>query len=49
MPAQDTLSPVMQILGAVLFGLALLHTFAAKAFEVLAHRHPSHAGRPEGS
>jgi hypothetical protein len=44
MPAQDTLSPVMQILGAVLFGLALLHTFAAKAFEVLAHRSPRHAG-----
>ncbi len=34
----------MQILGAVLFGLALLHTFAAKAFEVLAHKNPRHAG-----
>ncbi|APW41327.1 putative Na+/H+ antiporter [Rhodoferax saidenbachensis] len=44
MPTQDSLSPVMQILGAVLFGLALLHTFAAKAFEVLAHKNPRHAG-----
>ncbi|MEC5164112.1 putative Na+/H+ antiporter [Janthinobacterium sp. CG_S6] len=34
----------MQTLGAVLFGLALLHTFGAKFFEVLAHRHPRHAG-----
>ncbi|NVM75508.1 hypothetical protein FHW83_001288 [Duganella sp. SG902] len=34
----------IQIVGAVLFGLALLHTFAAKSFEVLAHRHPRHAG-----
>jgi hypothetical protein len=34
----------MQLVGAVLFGLALLHTFAAKGFEVLAHRHPRHAG-----
>ncbi len=34
----------MQLVGAVLFGLALVHTFAAKAFERLAHRHPRHAG-----
>ena len=34
----------MQLIGATLFGLALLHTFAAKSFEVLAHRHPRHAG-----
>ncbi|MBA5605602.1 putative Na+/H+ antiporter [Duganella sp. FT3S] len=34
----------MQLIGAALFGLALLHTFAAKSFEVLAHRHPRHAG-----
>ncbi len=44
MPDAATLSPVMQVLGAVLFGLALAHTFAAKAFEKLAHRHPRHAG-----
>lgn len=34
----------MEIIGAGLFALALLHTFAAKYFEVLAHRHPRHAG-----
>jgi hypothetical protein len=34
----------MQLVGALLFGLALVHTFAAKGFEVLAHRHPRHAG-----
>ena len=35
---------VMQTVGAALFGVALLHTFFAKHFEVLAHRHPKHAG-----
>ena len=44
MPNAATLSPIMQAMGAVLFGLALAHTFAAKFFEVLAHRHPRHAG-----
>ncbi len=34
----------IQLAAAVLFGLALLHTFAAKSFEILAHRHPRHAG-----
>lgn len=34
----------IQWVGAILFGLALLHTFAAKSFEVLSHRHPRHAG-----
>ncbi len=34
----------MEIIGAVLFALALIHTFSAKAFEVLARRHPRHAG-----
>lgn len=34
----------IQLVGAVLFGLALLHTFAAKSFERLAQRHPRHAG-----
>ena len=34
----------MQSIGAALFGLALLHTFAAKSFEALAHRYPRHAG-----
>lgn len=35
---------VMHALGAGLFAVALLHTFMAKSFEVLAHRHPRHAG-----
>lgn len=34
----------IELIGAILFALALLHTFAAKSFEVLAHRHPRHAG-----
>ncbi len=34
----------LHTVAAVLFGLALLHTFAAKGFEILAHRHPRHAG-----
>ena len=34
----------IQWVGAILFALALLHTFAAKSFEVLSHRHPRHAG-----
>jgi len=34
----------MLIIGAIIFGLALIHTFAAKQFEVLAHRIPKHAG-----
>jgi hypothetical protein len=37
-------STLMQTVGAALFGLALVHTFCAKYFEVLAHRHPRHAG-----
>jgi hypothetical protein len=37
-------SSLMQTVGAVLFGMALLHTFCAKQFEVLAHHHPRHAG-----
>jgi hypothetical protein len=34
----------IHIIGAVLFGVALIHTFAAKSFEVLSKRHPRHAG-----
>lgn len=33
-----------QIVGALLFAVALIHTFSAKFFERLAHRHPDHAG-----
>ncbi|RXZ39070.1 hypothetical protein D9O50_04445 [Oxalobacteraceae bacterium CAVE-383] len=35
---------LIEIVGAVLFGLALIHTFAAKSFEILSHRYPNHAG-----
>jgi hypothetical protein len=34
----------MQLIAAILFGLALAHTFAAKRFERLADRYPRHAG-----
>ena len=34
----------IELTGAILFGLALVHTFAAKGFEKLALRHPRHAG-----
>ncbi|MDN4057232.1 putative Na+/H+ antiporter [Massilia sp. YIM B02769] len=34
----------MQLVGAILFACALIHTFSAKGFEMLAHRHPRHAG-----
>jgi hypothetical protein len=34
----------IQLTSAILFGLALIHTFATKAFEHLAQRHPRHAG-----
>lgn len=35
---------LIQIVGATLFGLAVLHTFSAKFFEHLAHTQPRHAG-----
>ncbi len=38
-----TFQPI-EAIAAVLFAAALLHTFATKLFEVLAHRHPRHAG-----
>ena len=34
----------VQIAAAVLFGLALIHTFSTKYFEHLAHTRPAHAG-----
>lgn len=34
----------IQMIGAILFGLAILHTFSTKFFEQLAHRRPDHAG-----
>lgn len=35
---------LIQIIGAVLFGLALLHTFSTRFFERLAHNQSRHAG-----
>src|SRR5574343_703076 len=35
---------VIQVIGATLFGLAVLHTFSTKFFERLSHTHPRHAG-----
>ena len=35
---------LIQIVGAGIFGIALVHTFGAKYFEVLAHKTPKHAG-----
>jgi Putative Na+/H+ antiporter len=34
----------IQVIGATLFGLAVLHTFSVKYFERLAHRYPAHSG-----
>jgi len=34
----------IELAGAIIFALALVHTFAAKAFEKLATRYPRHAG-----
>lgn len=35
---------IIHIAAAVIFALALIHTFTAKLFERLAQRHPNHAG-----
>lgn len=35
---------LIQVIGATLFGVAVLHTFSTKFFERLAHTHPRHAG-----
>ncbi|ANQ85464.1 putative Na+/H+ antiporter [Azoarcus olearius] len=34
----------IQLVGAILFALAIIHTFSTKIFEHLAHTRPSHAG-----
>lgn len=34
----------IQLIAAIIFAIALVHTFAAKSFERLAHHHPKHAG-----
>jgi hypothetical protein len=38
------MTTTIQHIGLVIFVLALLHTFATHLFEILAHRHPRHAG-----
>ncbi|HEX8873224.1 MAG TPA: putative Na+/H+ antiporter [Nitrosospira sp.] len=39
------MNPVpIEIIGAALFGIALIHTFSTKFFERLAHTHTAHAG-----
>ena len=40
----STQDPAVQITAAILFALALGHTFAAKQFERLTQRYPKHAG-----
>lgn len=35
---------LIQTVAAVIFGIALIHTFSTKYFEHLAHRNPAHAG-----
>ncbi len=35
---------MMDVIAAALFAIALVHTFATKHFERLAHRHPRHSG-----
>ena len=40
----STHEPMVQVIAAIIFALALVHTFAAKQFERLAHRYPRHAG-----
>lgn len=44
MPSFADSSPALQVTGAVLFALAVLHTFCVRYFEILAHRFPRHAG-----
>lgn len=34
----------MEIVAVIVFAIAMLHTFTAKSFEILANRHPNHAG-----
>lgn len=43
-PVNLSQDPVVQTIAATLFAVALIHTFAAKQFERLAHRFPRHAG-----
>jgi hypothetical protein len=40
----STSPTTIQVIGTVLFVLAVIHTFSTRVFERLAHRQPSHAG-----
>ncbi len=40
----DVIPTTIQWLAAVLFAVAILHTFATRYFEHLAHKHPAHSG-----
>jgi MFS family permease len=40
----STQEPAVQAIAAIILAVALVHTFAAKQFERLAHRYPRHAG-----
>ena len=40
----STQHPAVQVTAAIIFAVALVHTFAAKQFERLAQRYPKHAG-----
>ena len=40
----STHEPTVLFIAAGIFAVALVHTFAAKQFERLAHRYPKHAG-----
>lgn len=44
MPPDILQLPLVQGVGAALFGISLVHTLCAKYFEVLAQRHSRHAG-----
>mgnify|MGYP003575083853 CR=1 FL=1 len=43
-PHPMTSPTTIQLLGAALFAIALVHTFSTKYFERLAHKRPAHAG-----
>ncbi|MBX6392215.1 MAG: hypothetical protein IRY96_01985, partial [Burkholderiales bacterium] len=34
----------VEVVATVLFALAVVHTFSTKYFEIIAERHPRHAG-----
>ncbi len=38
------MSPTTELVAAVIFAIAILHTFSTPVFERLAHRHPKHHG-----